>query len=186
MPHRQSEITPFQGAHWQGPLPRTAVARIHIRFDQTLVDMFRGDHAAAKQKAQTIVELSRVHFKRKRGLLMDIDIKVLTNKFYNTRIGYPSEQWINYLSGKGREGDEDEHPTAWITAASGRGAAGIADLPGICRGKKAGVFSYFLSISFLYSYNPRAGLISEVFEDRRLDANSATLFAHELGHNLGM
>ena len=144
----------FQGAHWQGPLPRTAVAKIHIRFDQTLVDMFGGDHAAAKLKAQTIVELSRVHFKRRRGLLMDIDIKVLTNKFYNIRIGYPSEQWINYLSGKGREGDEDEHPTAWITAASGRGAAGIADLPGICRGKKAGAFLHYLSIPFLSFYNP--------------------------------
>merc|ERR1712010_17474 len=31
-----------------------------------------------------------------------------------------------------------------------------------------------------------AGLIAEVFKDRRSDANSAALFVHELGHNLGM
>ena len=48
------------------------------------------------------------------------------------------------------------------------------------------LFSIVFPFLFLFSYNFSTGLIAEVFKDRRSDANSATLFAHELGHNLGM
>ena len=48
------------------------------------------------------------------------------------------------------------------------------------------LFSIVFPFLFLFSYNICTGLIAEVFKDRRSDANSAALFAHELGHNLGM
>jgi len=157
-----------QGATWQGDLPTTAVAKIHVRFDQTLVDMMDGSRSAAERKAKTIIDLARVWFKRRHGLAMDIDIKVMSTQFYDGSITDASVRQIEALSGKGRGGHNDVHPTAWITASSSEwGIAGIANVPGICRGKSH-------------------GLIAEVFKDRRSDANSAALFAHELGHNLGM
>ena len=175
-----------QGATWQGDLPTTAVAKIHVRFDQTLVDM-TGSRPLAERKAKTIIDLARVWFKRRHGLAMDIDIKVMSTQFYDGRITDASVRQIEALSGKGRGGHNDVHPTAWITASSSEwGIAGIANVPGICRGKSHGPLSIVFPFLFLFSYNLSTGLIAEVFKDRRSDANSAALFAHELGHNLGM
>ena len=136
----------FQGAVWQGALPKTAVAKIHVRFDQSLVEMM-GNETAAKRKAKTIVDLLRVWFKQRHGLRMDNDIEVLTNKFYGGRISSASVAQIIALQGQGRQGDEDEHPTAWITAGSSQwGISGIANVPGICRGISHGPLSPFLVI----------------------------------------
>ena len=176
----------WQGAAWQGDLPTTAVAKIHVRYDQTLVEMM-GSEWGAERKAKTIIDLARVWFKRRHGLAMDIDINVLTSKYYDGRITDASKRQIDSLSGKGRQGYDDEHPTAWITASSSEwGIAGIANVPGICRGKSHGPLSIVFPFLFLFCYNLSTGLIAEVFKDRRSDANSATLFAHGLGHNLGM
>ena len=109
-----------------------------------------GDQAAAKRKAKAIVDLSRVWFKKSLGLRMDIDIEVLTNKFYDGRISSASVAQINALQDQGRQGDEDEHPTAWITAGSSQwGISGIANVPGICRGISHGPL-FPLSMSFIF------------------------------------
>ena len=138
----QPTASGWQGAAWQEDLPRTAVAKIHVRYDQTLVEMM-GSEWAAERKAKTIIDLARVWFKRRHGLAMDIDINVLTSKYYDGRITDASKRQIDSLSGKGRQGYDDEHPTAWITASSSEwGIAGIANVRGICRGKSHGPLFY--------------------------------------------
>ena len=142
----QPTASGWQGAAWQGDLPRTAVAKIHVRYDQTLVEMM-GSEWGAERKAKTIIDLARVWFKRRHGLAMDIDIEVLSSKYYDGSITDASVRQIEALSGKGRRGDDDDAPTAWITATPSQwGAAGIADVPGLCRGKSAGPLFHCLSI----------------------------------------
>jgi len=153
----------FSGASWQGALPTTVVAKIHVRYDPSLVDMF-GNREAAKRKVEAIVHLARPYFKRILGLSMNIDIEIISSQYYDTRIVHPhSNGALNGLSGRGGGGG---HSTAWFRAAQGNNAAGIAHLQGLCRGD--------------------LGLITEVFKETWYDSSSALLFAHELGHNLGM
>ena len=143
--------TSVPGVASKGRLPSSAVARIHVRYDQSLVDQ-EGSQAAAKRKAKSIVDLSRVWFKRRHGLGMDIEIKVLTNKFYSGRISSTSSGQLNALRGQGRQGDEDEHPTAWIKAGSRWQISGIAWIPGVCQGISSGpLFPFFCHST---SHNP--------------------------------
>jgi len=156
-------------ASWQGALPTTAVAKIHVRYDRSLVDLL-GSEAEARKKVKAIVDLSRDYFKRERGLSMNIKIEIQSTEYYNASIGNPFTRdpftggsiALNGLKGKGGGG---VHPTAWFKVGS-QGIRGVADIAGICNGQ--------------------AGLISEVFKDTRGDPASALLFTHELGHILGM
>jgi hypothetical protein len=155
----------FNGASWQGNLPTTAVAKIHVRYDRSIVDLFGSDRAARK-KVKGIVDLSRIWFRRSRGLSMDIHIEVISTESYNGRIGHPTGTMLNGLSGRG---GQRGHPTAWFKAIDpryGGNAYGIAHVPGLCNGE--------------------SGLISEVRSGTDNDASNAAMFAHELGHNLGM
>ena len=140
----------FQGVASKGALPRSAVAKIHVRYDQSLVKMM-GSQAAARRKAKAVVESSKVWFKRNLGIRMDIHIQVLTIKFYDGWIRTANEAQAIALQGKGRQGDEDVHPTAWITAGDGSNTLrGIARLGGICGGKYSGpLFPFFLSFILL-------------------------------------
>ena len=52
--------------------PIKAVAKIHVRYDQNLL----GSDASARKKVKVIVDLSRIWFRRSRGLSMDIQIDV--------------------------------------------------------------------------------------------------------------
>ena len=57
--------------------PQNAVAKIHVRYDQSLKDLL-GSDASARKKVKAIVDLSRIWFRRSRGLLMDIQIDVIS------------------------------------------------------------------------------------------------------------
>jgi len=159
----------INGVSWQGALPTTAVAKIHVRYDQSLVDLL-GSEAEARKKVKVIVDLSRVYFKRELGLSMNIKIEIQSTQHYNASIGnpHPPIGVSNPLNGLRGKGGGRGHPTAWFKAGDpGSGSIrGVADRPGIC--------------------NEQAGLITEVYKDTWGDPTSALLFAHELGHSLGM
>jgi len=155
----------INGASWQGALPTTAFAKIHVGYDQSLVDLL-GSKAEARKKVKAIVDLSRMYFRRDRGLSMNIEIEIQSTQYYNARIGHPTSSALNGLNRRGGGGG---YPTAWFTAVDPRNGGiiyGIGHIPGLCNGQ--------------------AGLITEVFKETWNDASSALLFAHELGHNLGM
>lgn len=159
------------GAAWRGDLPNTAVAKIHVRYDNTLLDLM-GGHAQAKKKVNTIIAMAQPYFKRSLGLGMDIKIEIVSGpSHYNKHIrDHPSGNTLNALVNQGGRGDD--HPTAWFIAAKVNSEwqlslAGVADIHGLCRGSEA-------------------GSINEVAKHRKWDGNSARLFVHELGHNLGM
>ena len=54
--------------------PQNAVAKIHVRYDEDLL----GSEVSARKKVKAIVDLSRIWFRRYRGLSMDIQIDVIS------------------------------------------------------------------------------------------------------------
>jgi len=98
----------INGASWQGALPTTAVAKIHVRYDRSLVDLL-GSEAEARKKVKAIVDLSRMYFRRNRGLSMNIEIEIQSTQYYNTRIGHPTSIALNGLNERGGGGG---YPTA--------------------------------------------------------------------------
>ena len=126
-------------ASWQGALPTTAVAKIHVRYDRTLVDLL-GSKAEARKKVKAIVDLSRMYFRRDRGLSMNIEIEIQSTQYYNARIGHPSDKSFSGLNGLRGKGGGGGHPTAWFKAPRFPGSIyGVANVPGLCDGQ-AGLF----------------------------------------------
>ena len=160
------EAAGTQPAAMNGQLPTSVEAKIHVRYDPSFRDLY-GSDSAAKRKIRDIISLAQPWFKRERNLAMNIEIKVVTNSYYPSRIGHP----FRSLGGLVGKGGSREHPTAFFKAADPayRGAAyGVAHRPAFCNG------------------NQGLGLITEVRKGTEYDAGNAILFAHELGHNLGM
>ena len=160
------EAAGTQPAAMNGQLPSSVEAKIHVRYDPSFRDLY-GSDSAAKRKIRDIISLAQPWFKRERNLAMNIEIKIVTNQFYPSRIGHPFQS-LGGLIGKG---GSREHPTAFFKGADPayRGAAyGVAHRPAFCSG------------------NQGLGLITEVRKGTEYDAGNAILFAHELGHNLGM
>jgi len=163
------EVAGGQIAAMNGQLPTSVEAKIHVRYDPSFRDLY-GSDSAAKRKIRDIISLAQPWFKRERNLAMNIEIKVVTNQYYPRRIGFPNHS-IRGLIGKG---GSREHPTAFFKAAdpANRGMAyGVAYRDAFC---------------FRSGSAQGMGLITEVFKGTENDASSAILFAHELGHNLGM
>jgi len=161
------EVAGGQIAAMNGQLPTSVEAKIHVRYDPSFRDLY-GSDSAAKRKIRDIISLAQPWFKRERNLAMNIEIKVVTNQYYSSRIGHPFQSGM-LSSVVGRGGSRD-HPTAFFKAADPayRGRThGIAHLSAFCSGQKL-------------------GLITEVQKGTENDASNAILFAHELGHNLGM
>jgi len=95
----------FNGASsWQGALPTTAVAKIHVRYDRSLKDMFDGSESKARQKVLAIIHLARPRFKRSLGLSMNIEIEIQSIQYYNSRLPHAhSSGALRSLSGRGEE-----------------------------------------------------------------------------------
>ena len=121
---------------WRGPLPTRAVAKIHVRYDNTLLEMVGGQHSAARKKVNRIIERAQRYLKRSKGLAMDVKIEIVSGpNHYSNRI---TELLLSKLANQGGRGDE--HPTAWFIAwkpHTGR-MAGISHRPALCQGSAHG------------------------------------------------
>ena len=105
------------GAKWTGgALPQGVVAKIHVRYDESLVKQY-GSRQEAEKGVKAIIQLSRPWFvKGKRGLVMDVEIEVMTLKYYDGTIPHPGVNGaLKLLKGKGAKDDEG-YPTAWFKA----------------------------------------------------------------------
>ena len=107
------------GSKWTGgELPHGVVAKIHVRYDESLVQQF-GSREQAEKGIRAIIDLSRPWFKKwERGLVMDVEIKVLTLQYYAGTIPHPGSgppHALAQLQGKGAM-DPDGYPTAWFRA----------------------------------------------------------------------
>ena len=90
-----------------------------------------GSEAEARKKVKAIVDLSRMYFRRDRGLSMNIEIEIQSTQYYNARIDI--DIGLNGLRGKGGGGG---HPTAWFKAPRlPRTIYGVANVPGLCNGQ---------------------------------------------------
>ena len=152
-------------AAMQGSRPTSVVAKVHLRYDPSILEMVGGSHDAAQRKLKAIVDLARPWFKRTRNLAMDIEIKIMSNEAYQSRI--PEDGAVQSLVGEGSPGSG--HITAFFRTARW-GFWGVAYLDSICRSSRINVH-----VNAIQKGN-----------DVRIDARNAMLFAHELGHNLGM
>ena len=134
------------GSKWTGgELPNGVVAKIHVRYDESLVQQF-GSREQAEKGVRAIIDLSRPWFKKwKRGLVMDVEIKVLTLQYYAGTIPDPAlvDPFVP-LKGKGAN-DPNGYPTAWFRAhkCSGRCTAGKGHMPGFCRYDHGTLFILF-------------------------------------------
>ena len=103
----------FQGAGFQGhQLPMSVVAKIHVKFDQSLVNQF-GSRALAERRVKAIVHMSRAWFHRSSGLAMDVQIEVLSWEFTPRTIPCPGCAAGTTTFG-GLTGNGDGHPVAWF------------------------------------------------------------------------
>ena len=133
------------GAKWTGQLPQSVVAKIHVRYDESLVQQY-GSRQEAEKGVRAIIDLSRPWFKKRRnGLLMEVEIKVLTLQYYAGTIPDPAlvDPFVP-LKGKGAN-DPNGYPTAWFRAhkCSGRCTAGKGHMPGFCRYDHGTLFILF-------------------------------------------
>ena len=100
---------------WTGQLPQSVVAKIHVRYDESLVQQY-GSRQEAEKGVRAIIDLSRPWFKKRRnGLLMEVEIKVLTLQYYAGTIPHPGSHVhaMKQLKGKGAM-DRRGYPTAWF------------------------------------------------------------------------
>lgn len=153
-------------AAMQGSRPTSVVAKLHLRYDPSILEMVGGSHDAAKKKLKAIVDLARPWYKRTRNLAMDIEIKIMSIEAYQSRI--PEDGALKSLQGRGSSGSG--HITAFFRTANRYQYWGVAYLGTICRHT---------------THNVQVNAI-QTGNDISLDAVNAMLFAHELGHNLGM
>jgi len=182
----------FRGPQWQGSLPPEVTAKFHIRITKSLVEQWVEDkpwgsqrpwgsqlrESWAKIKVRRIVSLAQPWFKQNLGLAMDVKLEILSIEITSATIPdvWAKDSSGNYihvnsegdiLEGKGPLGD---YPTAWFTKPKNRnGIRGRGSRPAFCKGAEAA-----------------NGLVTEVYKERVKYASSAWLFAHELGHNLGI
>ena len=147
------QMAPSQGPAWsRGRFPTTAVAKIHVRYDNSLLQMVGGSHTEAKKKVNRMIALAQPYFKSDLGLAMDIKIEVVSGpSYYNRIISGDICGALKFLEDQGGRGDD--HPTAWFIAyrwnteqaeQSNRNTLGCAHRPGICRGSKSGQSSIFI------------------------------------------
>ena len=155
-------------AAMQGGMPTSVVLKLHLRYDPSILEMVGGSHLAAKRKIKAIVDLSRPWFKRTRNLAMDIEIKIMSIEAYQSRIPEREDGAIQSLKGRGSSGSG--HITAFFRTANQWVYWGVAYLGTICRHT-----THNVQVNAIMTGN-----------DVQLDAVNAMLFAHELGHNLGM
>ena len=135
-PRRTEAKNEMSSLVWRGPLPTSAVAKIHVRYDNTLLEMVGGQHSAARKKVNKIISGAQRYLKRSKGLAMDVKIEIVSGPdHYNNRI---TELLLSKLANQGGRGDE--HPTAWFIAwkpHTGR-MAGISRRPALCQGSAYG------------------------------------------------
>ena len=153
-------------AAMQGGMPTSVVLKLHLRYDPSMVDHF-GSHGAAQRKLKAIVNMAKHWFKRTRNLAMDIEIKIMSIEAYQPRIP-ESKGALESLVGRGSSGSG--HITAFFRTANRWSYWGVAYLGTICRHT-----THNVQVNAIMTGN-----------DVQLDAVNAMLFAHELGHNLGM
>jgi len=159
----------FQGAGFEGGrLPMSVVAKIHVKFDQSLVDQY-GSRSKAEDAVTRILFMAGPWFYRSSGLAMDVYIEVLSFKFTSRTIPHPSRNGA--LDSLPRE--SDMQPVVWFRACP-RGCSGTIGVGFI------GAFCW----PNRHPQNP--GQISMVAGEAGSNHFNAQTFAHELGHNLGM
>ena len=154
-------------AAMQGGMPTSVVLKLHLRYDPSILEMVGGSHGAAQRKLKAIVNMAKHWFKRSRNLAMDIEIKIMSIEAYQPRIPDSDQGALESLVGRGSSGSG--HITAFFRTAQW-GYWGVAYLGTICRHT---------------THNVQVNAI-QTGNDISLDAVNAMLFAHELGHNLGM
>jgi len=163
----------FQGAGWQGAvLPLSVVAKVHVKYDRSLVNQYGGSQEKAEERVKAIVEIAKPWFRWLSGLAMDVQIQVLSWEYFDTgTIPHPATRGaldsLDSLTGK-----RDGHPVVWFRSCPPLGCSGtisVAHTAAFCGPKQQSLGQ----ISMV-----RAGADSTAF--------NAQTFATALGHNLGM
>jgi len=154
----------FQGAGWEHDwLPKGVVAKVHVKYDQSLVNQYGGSREKAEERVKAIVRVAKAWFHRSSGLAMDVQIQVLSWEYYAGTIPHPGNALaLRSLTGKG-----DGHPVVWFR--SGGVGQHVGHIAAFCwpKHQSPGQIS-----------TVRAGAVSTAF--------NAQTFARALGHNLGM
>ena len=63
--------------------PVSGVARVHVRYDSTLLKMVEGQHPVAEKKVIRIIDHARHYLKRSGGLAMDVNIEIVSGPDQN-------------------------------------------------------------------------------------------------------
>jgi len=157
----------FQGAEWEHDwLPRSVVAKVHVKYDQSLVNQY-GSQEKALRGVKAIVHFAKAWFHRSSGLAMDVQIQVLSWEYYAGTIPHPgTEGALSSLTGK-----RDGHPVVWFRSCPPgcSGTIGVGHVGAFCWPKQQS-----------------PGQISMVRAGADSIAFNAQTFARALGHNLGM
>jgi len=158
----------LQGAGWEHDwLPRSVVAKVHVKYDRSLVNQY-GSQAKALRGVKAIVHFAKAWFHRSSGLAMDVQIEVLSWEYYAGTIPHPgTEGALRSLTGKG-----DGHPVVWFRS--------FQSLPG------SNTLGVGHIAAFCWPKHQSPGQIVRVRPGADSIASNADVFAHELGHNLGM
>jgi len=152
----------FQGAEWQDDLPESVVAKVHVKYDQSLVNQYSGSREKALREVKAIVKVARAWFHKSSGLAMDVQIRVESWEYGGT-IPHPgTEGALDSLTGKG-----DGHPVVWFRSG------GVGDYVGHIA-------------AFCWPKHQSPGQISTVRAEAGSTAFNAHTFAQALGHNLGI
>jgi len=157
----------FQGAGWELDLPKSVVAKVHVKYDQSLVNQY-GSPAKAFRGVQAIVRTAKPWFHMSLGLAMDVQIQVLSTEYYDEgTIPHPGNALVLPPTGK-----RDGHPVVWFRSCPPLGCSGTisAAHPAAFCGPKLQSLGQISMV--------RAGADSTAF--------NAQTFARALGHNLGM
>jgi len=145
-------------ARFFGPLPRRVITKTDIKYDNSLLGHFRGSHSKTKQWISRVVELAKPRMAHN-SLTMPITLQVGQMDHTNANLK-ANNQNIRSL--------RPRTLTSYFCKDIGGGIVGIAYLGSACR-------------SDGFSAN-----INELFTTFNTELRTAKVFAHELGHNLGM
>ena len=142
-------------------LPEAVILKTSIRYDTSLLQKFGGSHTGTKQWINRVLELTKPRLSL---LNIAIQLKVVGNMEHHNEVIKADSNTINRL----RLETQPKSLVSYFSADIGSGIIGIAYIGAAC-----------------YT-NGYAININEYYREANSELSTARVFAHELGHNVGM
>jgi len=146
-----------------GPLPKAVTLETDMYYDNSLLEKFNNNHRSVKQWLSKVFELTKVMMVHP-DLIISVHLKKREVLHLNGRIK-AQENSLNRLRW---QGFKNVGSFFCYDLLHGRDDVGVAYIGAVCS-------------RYGYGIN-----INEYFTDRNSEMRTAGVWAHELGHNLGM